>query len=221
MEIWNSLPGVKPVTKFANRKVATERIWRALQDLEEAPDAPLPVAQEEQPVAAIAEPATPLELAVEAISEPATDQPAAPAANDTPLQEGAIEPSTAQIEPATIPDPVAIEKPLATVGAQALDVTPPEPPTTSQAIAVKRAPKGKPAAKQAKAESGPREGTKMAQVAAMLQRKNGATLTEIMSQMGWQRHTVRGFMAGAMKKAGYAVESFKPEGGERTYRISQ
>jgi hypothetical protein len=31
----------------------------------------------------------------------------------------------------------------------------------------------------------------------------------------------RGFMAGAMKKAGYAVESFKPEGGERTYRINK
>jgi len=26
-------------------------------------------------------------------------------------------------------------------------------------------------------------------------------------------------MAGAMKKAGYAVESFRPEGGERSYRI--
>jgi dipeptidyl aminopeptidase/acylaminoacyl peptidase len=39
--------------------------------------------------------------------------------------------------------------------------------------------------------------------------------------MGWQRHTVRGFMAGAMKKAGYTVESFKPEGGDRTYRVSQ
>ena len=40
-----------------------------------------------------------------------------------------------------------------------------------------------------------------------------------MDQMGWQKHTVRGFMAGAMKKAGYAVESFKPEGGERTYQL--
>jgi hypothetical protein len=30
-----------------------------------------------------------------------------------------------------------------------------------------------------------------------------------------------GFMAGAMKKAGYAIESFKPEGGERTYRINR
>jgi predicted transcriptional regulator len=53
----------------------------------------------------------------------------------------------------------------------------------------------------------------------MLQRKNGATLAEIMEKMGWQRHTVRGFMAGAMKKAGYTVESFKPEGGDRTYRL--
>ena len=41
----------------------------------------------------------------------------------------------------------------------------------------------------------------------MLQRKGGATLVEIMEKMGWQRHTVRGFMAGAMKKAGYTVES--------------
>jgi hypothetical protein len=55
----------------------------------------------------------------------------------------------------------------------------------------------------------------------MLQRKGGATLSEIMDKMGWRKHTVRGFMAGAMKKAGYTVESFKPEGGERTYRINQ
>ena len=33
VEIWNSLPGVKPSTKFAYRKVATERIWRAIQEL--------------------------------------------------------------------------------------------------------------------------------------------------------------------------------------------
>jgi hypothetical protein len=53
----------------------------------------------------------------------------------------------------------------------------------------------------------------------MLWRKNGATLVEIVEKMGWQKCTVRGFMAGAMRKAGHAVESFKPEGGERTYRL--
>jgi hypothetical protein len=81
------------------------------------------------------------------------------------------------------------------------------------------APKAKKSAKAPEA-AGPREGSKTAQVVAMLQRKGGATLPEIMDKMGWQKHTVRGFMAGAMKKAGYTVESFKPEGGERTYRIN-
>ena len=64
-----------------------------------------------------------------------------------------------------------------------------------------------------------RGGSKTAQVIELLQRKNGATISEIMERMGWLRHTVRGFMAGAMKKAGYTVESFKPEGGERSYRL--
>ena len=91
----------------------------------------------------------------------------------------------------------------------------PKKPTPAKKTA--KAPKK---AAKAPESAGPREGTKTAQVVAMLQRKNGATLAEIMEKMGWQRHTVRGFMAGAMKKAGYAVESFKPEGGERTYRIN-
>ena len=54
----------------------------------------------------------------------------------------------------------------------------------------------------------------------LLRRPEGASITELMEKMGWQRHTVRGFMAGAMKKAGHRVESFKPEGGERSYRIA-
>jgi hypothetical protein len=73
----------------------------------------------------------------------------------------------------------------------------------------------------AQRSEGPREGSKTAQVVAMLERKGGVTLKEIIAKMGWQQHTVRGFMAGTMKKAGYAVESFKPEGGERTYRIAK
>ena len=85
--------------------------------------------------------------------------------------------------------------------------------------AAKGAPKKAKATKDTTAKPA-RDGSKTAQVVAMLQRKNGATLAEIMEKMGWQRHTVRGFMAGAMKKAGYTVESFKPEGGERTYRIN-
>ena len=94
------------------------------------------------------------------------------------------------------------------------------PPKAQKTAKKTRGKAGSKAAKPKKA-AGAHEGSKTAQVVAMLQRKSGATLAEIMDKMGWQKHTVRGFMAGAMKKAGYAVESFKPEGGERTYRINK
>ena len=100
------------------------------------------------------------------------------------------------------------------VAPQTADVAP------TGASASRKATRPKKAPKPAKQSKGARDGSKTAQVVAMLQRKNGATLAEIMEKMGWLKHTVRGFMAGAMKKAGYAVESFKPEGGERTYRIN-
>lgn len=104
--------------------------------------------------------------------------------------------------------------------AQAAKGAPAKRKATKKATPAKNAPKAKKGAK-AEETAEPREGTKTATVVAMLQRKNGATLPEIMKAMGWQKHTVRGFMAGAMKKAGYTVESFKPEGGERTYRINK
>src|ERR1035441_511924 len=71
----------------------------------------------------------------------------------------------------------------------------------AKAKSAKKPAKAPKKAAKAKAD-GPREGSKTAQVVAMLQRKNGATLTEIMESMGWLRDTARGFMAGAMKKAG-------------------
>ena len=105
-------------------------------------------------------------------------------------------------------------------GAQAAKGAPAKAKATKKTTASKNAPKAKKAAK-AEESAGPREGSKTAQVVAMLQRKNGVTLAEIMEKMGWQKHTVRGFMAGAMKKAGVTVESFKSDKGERTYRINQ
>jgi hypothetical protein len=116
------------------------------------------------------------------------------------------------------PTPKATKK--AKVAPRKPRVAPAKAQTTKKTTTAKNAPQAKKAAK-AQGNAGSREGSKTAQVVAMLQRKNGATLAEIVDQMGWQKHTVRGFMAGAMKKAGYTVESFKPEGGERTYRINQ
>jgi len=99
---------------------------------------------------------------------------------------------------------------------------PPKGRATKKTIPAKPTPKGK-GKKAAKAQEAgaPREGSKMAQVIAMLRRKNGATITEIVENTGWQKHTVRGFMAGVLKKAGYTIESFKPEGGQRTYRLNK
>jgi hypothetical protein len=111
--------------------------------------------------------------------------------------------------------PMAAKK--ATGRAQATKGAPVKAKASKKTPAAKAAPKAKKTARTE--DAGPREGSKTAQVVAMLQRAKGATISEIMDKMGWQRHTVRGFMAGAMKKAGYAVESFKPEGGERSYRL--
>ncbi len=66
----------------------------------------------------------------------------------------------------------------------------------------------------------PREGSKQAQVLELLKRPGGATLDAIMAATDWQKHTVRGFIAGAaQKKLGLKIESFKNEGGFRTYRV--
>jgi len=147
---------------------------------------------------------------------------AEPADEPTPVPEAAPVPDHVE-EASVTTEPVADSPeltPPTPVAQQAPDVAPAEAPSTKKTTARKAAPKAPKAAKVAKSD-GPREGSKMAQVIAMLQRENGATISEIMASMGWQKHTVRGFVAGAMKKAGYTVESFKPEGGERTYRISK
>jgi hypothetical protein len=64
-----------------------------------------------------------------------------------------------------------------------------------------------------------RENTKQAQLIAML--KEGATVDEIAAATGWQKHTVRGAMAGALKKRlGLTIMNEKVEGRGRVYRIA-
>jgi hypothetical protein len=114
--------------------------------------------------------------------------------------------------------------------------SPAEQPTT----APKRANKAKAAAKQpkkaktakVKASKGKRikggdkpaaarDGSKKAEVLGLLQRKGGATLAQIMKATGWQAHSVRGFISGALgKKMGLAVVSVRREDGERVYSIA-
>lgn len=66
----------------------------------------------------------------------------------------------------------------------------------------------------------PREGTKQATLIAMLRAPDGATIEEIMAATGWQSHTVRGALAGALKKKlGLEVTSEKVEGRGRVYQL--
>lgn len=65
-----------------------------------------------------------------------------------------------------------------------------------------------------------RKNTKQAQVVALLKRPGGATLNHLMHKTGWQAHSVRGFISGALgKKLRLQIESFKNARGERAYRI--
>ena len=66
-----------------------------------------------------------------------------------------------------------------------------------------------------------RENSKQAQMIEMLKRPDGATLNQLVEATGWQAHTVRGAMAGSLKKKlGLTITSDKESGQERTYRIS-
>jgi hypothetical protein len=54
----------------------------------------------------------------------------------------------------------------------------------------------------------------------MLRSENGATIAEIVEATGWQQHTVRGAIAGALKKRlGFDVTSEKVEERGRVYRL--
>jgi hypothetical protein len=79
---------------------------------------------------------------------------------------------------------------------------------------------GAPEARTAAPTRKTREGTKQAQLIAMLRRAEGATIDEIVAATGWRRHTVRGAFAGALKKRlGLTVTSDKEEGRGRVYRL--
>jgi hypothetical protein len=74
----------------------------------------------------------------------------------------------------------------------------------------------------AQSTSTPRAGTKQAALIAMLRAPDGATIEEITTATGWQAHTARGAIAGALKKKlSLDVISEKVEGRGRVYRIMQ
>ena len=63
------------------------------------------------------------------------------------------------------------------------------------------------------------DGSKQDRVIALLRRREGATLAALVKATGWKPHSVRGFLAGTVrKKLKLALISEKLDG-VRTYRI--
>ena len=62
--------------------------------------------------------------------------------------------------------------------------------------------------------------TKHDRILTLLTRRDGTTIPEMMEASGWQQHSVRGFLAGTVKKKlGFPLTSSKAEGELRRYRI--
>lgn len=79
-----------------------------------------------------------------------------------------------------------------------------------------RAPKG-----AATAENEPRAGTKLAEFIKLLRRAKGVSIKEASEALDWMQHSVRGAVAGALKKKyGLTILSEKVEGRGTVYRIA-
>ena len=78
---------------------------------------------------------------------------------------------------------------------------PVRPPTTD-------APEGGPATA--------RSGTKKAILLELLRRSQGASVRELMAALGWQSHSVRGYLS-SLSKQGSPIHSFRRPDGDRAY----
>jgi Protein of unknown function (DUF3489) len=128
---------------------------------------------------------------------------------------------------------LALATEAATVAPQGADGAPSANASTNSTTPQPRRRKAPKAAKKSKASAaakggkqkqknashtGARQGSKKAEILALIERPQGATLAEIMKVTGWQAHSVRGFVSGTLgKNMSLAVESAKREDGQRVY----
>lgn len=62
--------------------------------------------------------------------------------------------------------------------------------------------------------------TKQERMLTLLSRREGASIAEMMQATDWQQHSVRGFLAGTVKKKlGFSLTTSKAVGDVRRYRI--
>lgn len=61
--------------------------------------------------------------------------------------------------------------------------------------------------------------TKLSRLESMLRKPEGATIEQLGKALDWQTHSVRGAIAGSLKKKGISVTNEQPASGPRVYRI--
>jgi hypothetical protein len=107
------------------------------------------------------------------------------------------------------------------VAAHKAHVAPSKARSGHKATPAKKATKRATSAKSPRRKAtGANRGGKTAQVLDLLKRSGGANIKELMKATGWQAHSVRGFLSGALrKKMGLMVTSTKAADGERHYSV--
>jgi hypothetical protein len=82
-------------------------------------------------------------------------------------------------------------------------------------------PAAAPAAPKRTIQPKPRTSSKQEQVLGMLRRPEGATIAAMMKATGWQQHSVRGFLAGVVRKRLKLALSSTKIDGERIYKVAK
>ncbi|HKD05896.1 MAG TPA: DUF3489 domain-containing protein [Bryobacteraceae bacterium] len=229
VEIWNSLPGVTPLSKFKDRSTAVSRIWKALQSLGAPEPQQEPDEHPSESVETSAEPeATAIDTAADVAPQSANVAPEDGTANNvaTPTDE-------APVAPAGVDNAVCSELLQITARTQetywealrnlesAIGFEIDDPgdlkEATVESLIAQREARRKPRPRS----QATRENSKTAQVIGMLKREGGATLDEIMTAMRWQKHTTRAMLSAGgslVKNHGLAIVS-EHDGEQRRYSI--
>ncbi len=110
--------------------------------------------------------------------------------------------------------------------AAAVKALPPRVVSTPEEIAARRAERraridaakaaGTYGVAPAKSAAAPRGDTKAATIVNLVSREGGATMDELMRATGWLRHTLRGYIAGTLRKRGHLFRSVRAKGDEPT-----
>ena len=149
----------------------------------------------------------------EPIAEAVSEVEATPAETQTSTD---VPAETAPVANATDPQPEPeIPATATTVAPQLPDVAPEAAAAPVKATREKKAP-------QPAADGQSREGSKTSQVVAMLKREGGTTLEEIMTAIGWQKHTTRAMLSagGSLTKNHGLVIVSEKVGDKRVYSIN-